>query len=103
MPLLTLLEWKENGSEKKLRVIDRIASKWEDLGLDGFGFEQHDIDNAKSGTDIKSCRTLIQRVLENGAPKFEKPTWNNLLKAMRRSQLSIVADNLEEALRQCNL
>lgn len=99
MPHLTLLDWMENGSRREFRLIKRVACHWEDLALAGLGMEQCDIDNAKGVDNITSCRNLLRKFLDNGSPRYKKPTWCNLLEALRRAELSVVADALENGLR----
>lgn len=95
---LGLMEWNENGTEKELRLIKMIANKWQDLGVDGFGMEGAELDNLKGSNLEDSCRNVLQKFLRSGSARTGNPSWQRLIKALKRAQLTVAADKLQHAL-----
>lgn len=102
MPRLTLLEWTKDGSPQELRLIEKIAKNWRKLGSAGLGLDEDVLNNLESlSDDISSCRKVFQKFLENGSPNYRTPSWDNLIQALRRAEMNVVACTLQEALCCC--
>ena len=100
MPKLSLLEWAKDESLQELRLIQEIATNWRNLGSAGLGMGESVLNIlADRLDDVTSCRRVLQRFLENGSPNYKTPTWGNLIQALKRAQMSVVASTLQEALR----
>lgn len=99
MPHLTLLEWTKNESPQQLRLIDIIAKKWRNLGSAGLGIDEHVLNNLEDKSDdINSCRRVLQKFLENGSPNYKTPSWGNLIEALQKAEMKVVASTLLDAL-----
>ena len=99
MPQLSLLEWTKDGSPQQLRLIEEIARNWNNLGSAGLGMEGFVLNNLEDRfSDVNSCRNVLQKFTQNGSPNYKAPTWGNLIQALKRAQMSVVASTLEEAL-----
>ena len=99
MPHLTLLEWTQNESPQQLRLIDKIAKNWRKLGSAGLGIDEHVLNNLEDKSDdIKSCRRVLQKFLENGSPNYRTPSWGNLIEALQKAEMRVVASTLLDAL-----
>lgn len=95
---LGLMEWTENGKEKSLRLIKMIANKWKDLGTDGFGMEGSELDNLEGSKLQESCRNVLQKFLQSGSVRTGRPSWQSLIKALNRAELTVAAEKLQHAL-----
>ena len=101
MAELQLIRWSDRGQEKQLKVIETIASKWKKLGIT-FGVPQSVLNGYEQEHRDQElrCYAVLQRWLEDGStPKDNYPvSWNGLIKALNDSSLSVVADELKNAL-----
>lgn len=95
---LGLMEWTENGTEKELRLIKMISNRWKDLGIDGFGMGGSELDNQEGSRPEDSCRNVLQQFLRSGSVRTGRPTWQSLIKALKRAQLTVAAEKLQHAL-----
>ena len=82
------------GIDKTIRVIEQVASKWEEVAT-RLHFEGHDIKNIKRNhTDcVEACRTMFMEWLEK---KGRRPkTWNTLIKVLEEAAFSEIATDLK--------
>ena len=56
------------------------------------------MDNCEGRNDSESCINLFKKFLQSGSKKFENPTWQSVITAMRDRDLTVIANELEEAL-----
>ena len=96
---MDLLEWTKDGRPQELRLIQKIATNWKNLGSAGLGMSGSVLDTLEVRDDnISSCRNVLQRFLQNGSPNYKNPTWGNLIQALKRAEMRVIASTLEEAL-----
>ena len=70
------------------------------LGTAGLGMEGYTLDNLEDKFSlVNSCNNLLQRFLQNGSPDYDRPTWGNLILALRKAEMGEVASTLWEVLR----
>ena len=48
--------------------------------------------------NVRSCCNVLQKFLQNGSPNYNTPTWGNLIQALKRAEMSVIASTLQEAL-----
>ena len=98
---MTIIRYIKDGKEDEIEVIEVIAQKWMRFGTVGLGLKDHKVTNCHrvGQKEADTCREILQIFLQNGArPKFEKPTWRNVITAVRDTDFGSLADELEEAL-----
>ena len=85
---------------RKVRVIDSVASEWEELAI-ALGFEKCDTDsfNRDYSQNAKgACRTVLRMWL-NGESDLDQPiTWTTLIQCLIDAGFASVAEDLEEIL-----
>ena len=75
-----------------------LAPDWKIFGAKGIGLKDYNVEACKGKDDVDSCYKLFQLFFKNGSKKFKRPTWRNTIQAMRDSNFSVCADELEKAL-----
>ena len=76
-----------------------IAQRWIKFGTVGLGLKDYKVNNCVCQKPEDTCCEIFKIFLENGAPpKFEKPTWRNVITAVRDTDFGDLADELEETL-----
>ena len=90
------------GSEKRIRVINRIAHKWEEVATSLY-FEGHEIRRIQQdfhGQSRKASREMFMEWLD-GTGSHRKPiTWATLIEALEEAGLSEVAKDIVSILQE---
>ena len=101
---ITLYKWTdENGQPKSLRILDEISSRWTEAGdLLGLsparlkGIEEHRLRDARS-----CCRDVLQDWIQDNQGSYPV-SWEGLICLLTDMKLTILAKELENALRTRN-
>ena len=100
MQQLTLLKWTDrDGQRHRLRLRDRISSRWREVGdLLGVDSSRQDSIHMDCGRDVKlCCRAVLLDWLQMEEPSY--PTnWEGLLVLLEDLELHNIAKKLKEAL-----
>ena len=102
---LKLIKWTEEGGKtKRFYLMEKIESKWRDIGqLVGLSLSQlESIAAEHRDKPTECCRAVLGRWLEN--PPEEYPnTWDGFLELLEDCQLTRVAEELKVILSKANL
>ena len=101
---ITLYKWTdENGQPKSLRILDEITSRWTEAGdLLGLsparlkGIEEHRLRDVRS-----CCRDVLQDWIQDNQGSYPV-SWEGLICLLTDMKLTILAKELENALRTRN-
>ena len=101
---ITLYKWTdENGQTKSLRILDEISSRWTEAGdLLGLsparlkGIEVYQLKEARS-----CCRDVLQDWIQDNQDSYPV-SWEGLICLLTDMKLTILAKELENALRTRN-
>ena len=101
---ITLYKWTdENDQPKSLRILDEISSRWTEAGdLLGLsparlkGIEEHRLRDARS-----CCRDVLQDWIQDKQGSYPV-SWEGLICLLMDMKLTILAKELENALRTRN-
>ena len=101
---ITLYKWTdENGQPKSLRILDEISSRWTEAGdLLGLsparlkGIEVYQLRDARS-----CCRDVLQDWIHDNQGSYPV-SWEGLMCLLKDMKLTVVAKELENALRTRN-
>lgn len=98
---MTKIRYIKDGKEDEIEVIEVIAQKWK-FGTVGLGLKDHKVTNCHhvGQKEVDTCREILQIFFcrMELAPKFEKPTWRNVITAVRDTDFGDLADELKESL-----
>lgn len=100
---LSLMEWIENGEEKKVRIYDESSHKWHQIG-ETLGFDNGVLEGI--GQDGHNVRDRVTKVLgiwyENacGLPHSDQypMTWRGMINILNKSGLKELAKKVHTAL-----
>ena len=98
-PTLEALELLEGHGGRKVKVIDSLASQWDELAK-ALGFEEEAIQRIKN-TYLQShdaCREMLHKWLEGNEGLISPVVWITLIQCLINSGLVGIADNLKEVL-----
>ena len=101
---IILYKWTdENGQPKSLRILDEISSRWTEAGdLLGLsparlkGIEVYQLRDARS-----CCRDVLQDWIQDNQGCYPV-SWEGLMCLLKDMKLTVVAKELENALRTIN-
>ena len=101
-PKLHELQLLEGVNGRKVRVTERVAPDWKDLGI-ALGFDQYRImiiEEDCRGRVERACQEMFMRWLAGEHDLAQPCTWDTLIKCLRRAAFIDVANSLREILRQ---
>lgn len=101
-PTLHQLHVLMNKDGRKVKVIDSVAAKWEELAI-ALGFDAPDIDYVKRDytQDAKgACRQVLYMWLNDESNENLPITWTTLVQCLKDAQFSSVAEDLEKVLKE---
>ena len=94
----------KRGETQKFYLMERISSKWRDIGeLIGLSFERLNcLAREHHNIYIDCCRAVLGHWLEN--PPAEYPiTWRGLIELLQDSELGQMVTELKNALSRSNV
>ena len=94
---LNLIKWTdEGGKTQRFYLMERISSKWRDLGV-LIGLSVSDLDNIATehrDKPLECCRAVVGRWLSN-PPKEYPITWRGLFELLEDCKLGQVVSELD--------
>ena len=85
------------GSNKFLNIIKIIAKEVDDLGIFLLSYEMTDIIKTRFNNDlVKTTKEVLHQWIQG---KGKQPvTWKTFIEVLRKIELSVVADQIEDSL-----
>ena len=98
---LSLIKWTDiKGFKGKLRILDKVCSKWRDVGS-LLGFKQAEMEEIERNypRDCKECcRKILASWVEQGRGQDQYPfTWDGIHELLEDLECSSAARRLKEA------
>ena len=102
---LKLIKWEDKqGQKQKFYLMDKIESKWRDIGqLLGLSISQlDDLSTKYQDKPTECCRAVLGWWLDKPPPDYPA-TWNGLIELLEDCQLSHVVTELKTVLSKASL
>ena len=97
---LEVLETFESHDGRMIKIIDDVASQWEELAK-ALGFGEEDVDRIKYAFPerYEACREMLGKWMEGNENLISPVTWTTLIQSMINAGLVDVADNIREVIK----
>lgn len=101
---LKLIKWTEGGETKRFYLMDKIETKWRDIGhLAGLLLTQLDsIATEHRDKPTECCRAVLGKWMEN-PPSDYPTTWDGLIELLDDCKLTSAVKELKTVLSKANL
>ena len=84
-----------SGDMQRIRILDKIAPRWSEVGCNLKIRDEHLSSIRESGNNPTKCTSaMVDRWLDSG----QDPTWEKLIEALEDSELITLAKDLKAAL-----
>ena len=92
-----LIDFPLRSSNESLNIIKKIAMEVDDLGIYLLSYEMTDTIKTQFNNDlVKATKEVLHQWIQG---KGKMPvTWNTFIQVLRKMELSVVADEIEDSL-----